>query len=118
MNPIALALVALLATTAVASAQTGLPPSTRPPSGSPSTVAPQSPSGTPSPTLNSQPFGTTSPINPATGLPSNEPSASPQTGLPSASPSTVPGPNPNTLPPPVWSAPSPPAGVPLPPGSR
>ena len=114
MKAIALALAAGLRTAAAASAQTGA----LPPSGSPSTVAPQSPSGTPSPTLNPQPFGTPSPINPATGLPSNEPSVSPQSGLPSASPSTVPGRNPNTLPPPVWSAPSPPAGVPLPPGSR
>jgi len=109
------ALVVLLPV-APALAQTGATtPQTLPPSSSPSTVGPQSPSGTPSPFLTPQPFGTTSPTDPATGLPTNLPSST--LGTRSTSPSLG-GPSTTTLPPPVWSAPSPPAGQPLSPGSR
>ncbi|HET7343366.1 MAG TPA: hypothetical protein VFL90_18005 [Methylomirabilota bacterium] len=121
MNAIVLALAALLLAAGPALAQLGSTPSPPlPPSSTPSTAAPQSPTGTLPPTTTPQPFGTPSQVNPSTGLPSNEPSVDPRTGLPSASPSTTtPGvPNPTTLPPPVWSAPSPPQGVPLAPGSR
>jgi len=120
---LAAALVILAVTAAPALAQTGITtPQTRPPSSSPSTVGPQSPSGTPSPFLTPQPFGTTSPIDPGTGLPSNLPPSSSTTrpgtsSSPSASPSTG-APSATTLPPPVWSSPSPPAGQPLAPGSR
>jgi hypothetical protein len=114
----ALTLLALPAAPALA--QTGTTtPQIRPPSSSPTTVAPQSPSGTPSPFATPQPFGTTSAIDPTTGLPTNLPSSGLGTGStsPSASPSLG-GPSLGTLPPPVWSPPSPPAGQPLSPGSR
>jgi hypothetical protein len=122
MLRVTLALLMLAATTVPALAQTGVTtPQTLPPSSSPSTVGPQSPSGTPSPFLTPQPFGTTSPIDPGTGLPSNLPPSSsttrPGISSPSASPSTG-APSATTLPPPVWSSPSPPAGQPLTPGSR
>ena len=120
MKRVIAALTLLALPVAPALAQTGTTtPQTLPPSSSPTTVTPQSPSGTPSQFLTPQPFGTTSPIDPTTGLPTNLPSSS--LGTRSTSPSGLPtlgGPSPTTLPPPVWSSPSPPAGQPLSPGSR